>query len=90
MAIESMVATGLLAVIGLLLIFALVQAGLSVFYARALNNQVSQGLNALVGVNNMTAVDRAMEDQKRTRAAERREAQVVNNSTGDSDDDSGN
>lgn len=64
-AIENLVLMGVAAIIGLLVIFALVQAGLSIFYARALNNQVSQGINALVGVNNMTAIDRAMEDRKR-------------------------
>ena len=62
--IGNLATIGVGAVIALLLIFGLVQAGLSVFYARSLNNQVSQGINALVGVNNMSEIDRAMEDQK--------------------------
>lgn len=76
MPIESLVTTGLLAIVGLLLIFGLVQAGLSVFYARSLENQVSQGINALIGVNNMTEIDRAMEDEKQA------PAQVNNNNGG--------
>jgi hypothetical protein len=79
--INQLVLMGVAAIIGLLVIFALVQAGLSIFYARALNNQVSQGINALVGVNNMTAIDRAMEDRKQA------PAQVQQNNRDDAADD---
>lgn len=62
---------GVGAVIVLLLIFGLVQAGLSVFYARSLNSQLSQGIQAIVGVNNIEHIDRAMEDQRRAPRRER-------------------
>lgn len=62
--IGALATLGVGSVIALLLIFGLVQAGLSVFYARSLNNQLSQGINAIVGVNNMTEVDRVMEDRR--------------------------
>jgi hypothetical protein len=64
MPIENLVNQGLLAIVGLLLIFGLVQAGLSVFYARSLESQVSQGINAIIGVNNMSELDKAMEDER--------------------------
>ena len=83
--IQNLATLGVGAVIALLLIFGLVQAGLSVFYARSLNNQVSQGINALVGVNNMSEIDRAMEDRKQ--APSRTE---VNNNGSASDSDSQN
>jgi hypothetical protein len=81
--IGNLAVIGVGAVIVLLLIFGLVQAGLSVFYARSLNNQISQGINAIVGVNNMSTLDRAMEDRKRENGES---AQFVNNNNGDSDD----
>lgn len=78
-AIGDLAEVGVLSVIALLLIFGLVQAGLSVFQTRALNNQVQQGIQAIVGVNNMSTIDRAMEDD-RNRG---NEAQIVNNGVGD-------
>jgi Na+-transporting methylmalonyl-CoA/oxaloacetate decarboxylase gamma subunit len=85
--IAELAILGVGSVITLLVIFALVQAGLSVFYARALNNQVSQGIQAIVGVNNMSTVDQAMEDRK-TRGTGGN-AQFVNNN-GSDDSDNGN
>lgn len=76
--IQSLATLGVGSVIVLLLIFGLVQAGLSVFQTRAMNNQVQQGIQAIVGVNNMDTIDRAMEDRQRGR----QEAQVVNNNGG--------
>jgi len=79
--IANLAVIGVGAVIALLVIFGLVQAGLSVFQTRAMNNQVQQGIQAIVGVNNMDTIDRAMENNNR----ERQGAQVVNNNGGDGD-----
>lgn len=81
--IQALATLGVGSVIALLLIFGLVQAGLSVFQTRAMNNQVQQGIQAIVGVNNMDTIDRAMEDRQR----ERQEAQVVNNNGGGDETD---
>jgi|APHM01.1.fsa_nt_gi hypothetical protein len=78
--IQSLATVGVGAVIAIMLIFGLVQAGLSVFQARALNNQVAQGIQAIVGVNNMQTVDNAMEDTSQNGGGN---VQQANNGGGD-------
>lgn len=89
--IDGLATLGVGAVIALLLIFGLVQAGLAVFQARSLNNQISQGIQAIVGVNNMTELDRVMEDRRdgRGREGERRTEVVNNNGDGGRGDGGG-
>ena len=61
MPIEDLVADGVLALIGLTILFGIVQAALSYFAQRSLQDLHNQGMQAIIATNEMMIVDEAME-----------------------------
>jgi len=64
MSVESMITTGVLAIVGIGIIMAVTQGVLSYLAQRNLNDIHSMGMQAIVGSNDMQVVDNSMEDYK--------------------------
>jgi len=62
--LEFLASVGLGAVVIIALVAVVTQVGLSYLAQRNLNDQLSLGMQAIVGSNNLEIVDRAQEDTK--------------------------